>query len=412
MAIIQPTHQQNIEEYSSVTIEAIGDIQERIGRYFTRSEPRRRFMAYLIGLLSEVKRKNGCSLAEYAQEITPDGMQRLLTTAKWDAGAIRDELHAYIKDWFGDQQAVIVVGEAAFAKRGRHSAGVKKQFNEGSQRVENCQIGMFLGYATPRGTLLTDRELYVPEEWRNDWDRRSRAGIPETAFATRVTLAIRMVARAVGSGLPMGWVSTSELADIGAALHERLLAKHIPHIVEIRPSAAVQYTRGSRLIRASARDLLGPASNPQWQPIWPHGQLWSRVLLRGDTSGQTAVWLVARAARHGVPEQQYVAAGPATASLAELARAVQASAGIKCALARAKEQVGLDHYEARRYEAWYRHVTLALFADALLQAHALPRGDSQNGQVVTQTTHGMQDKGVQERCLHLRTTPAAISLAR
>ena len=169
-------------------------------------------MAYLGGLISEVERKNGCSLAEHAQEIAPDGMQRLLTTAKWDAGAIRDELHKYIDEKFGDPSSVIVVSQAAFTKRGRHSAGVKKQFNEDSQRVENCQIGMFAGYAAPRGTVLIDRELYVPEEWHDDWDRRSRAGIPEMAFVSQSALVIRMLSRVVDSRLPLSWVTTSGLA--------------------------------------------------------------------------------------------------------------------------------------------------------------------------------------------------------
>jgi hypothetical protein len=323
-----------------------------------------------------VQRKNGCSLAEYAQEIAPDGMQRLLTTAKWDVDAVRNELHRYIAEWFGDPRSVIVISQAAFAKRGRHSAGVKQQYNEDSQRVENCQLGLFLGYVTPRRTILADRELYLPEEWRRDRERRSRAGIPEVAFASRADLAIRMLGRVIGSDLPMAWVSTSELADVGPALHEWLASRRIPHIVEIRPSATMRCRRHARLVQASARDLLLQAPTRQWQQIWHQGPLWSRVLLRTEASEQTGVWLVVEATRDGMPDRHYVAAGPITASLAELARTAHAAAGIKDALARAKDRVGLDHYEARRYEAWYRHVTLALFADALLEAHARPSGDS------------------------------------
>ena len=371
-------------------------------------------MTYLTGLLSEVKRKNGCSLAEYAQEITPDGMQRLLTTAKWDAGAIRDELHNYVGERFGDPRSLMVVSQAAFTKRGCHSAGVKKQYNEASQRVENCQIGMFLGYATPRATILIDRELYVPEEWRDDGGRRARAGIPEMAFASRATLAARMLNRAFDSRLPMAWVTTAGLADAGPALHDWLQAERIPHVVEIRPSTAVHYKRGSRLVQGPACDLLDPVANPQWRRIWAKGPLWSRVLLRGDECGQDAVWLVARAARPSHPEHQFVASGPATTTLAELAGVAHASAGIMKALSRAKDRVGLDDYEARRYEAWYRHVTLALFADALLQAHACqPPG--QPGR--HSESRGAREKGAREPCLHHRTRPrqtrqAATSLAR
>jgi len=366
-------------------------------------------MAYLGGLISEVERKNGCSLAEHAQEITPDGMQRLLTTAKWDAGAIRDELHRYIDEKFGDPRSVIVVSQAAFTKRGRHSAGVKKQFNEDSQRVENCQIGMFTGYAAPRGTVLIDRELYVPEEWRDDWDRRSRAGIPEMAFASQSALVIRMLSRVVGSRLPLSWVTTSGLAHNGSAIHEWLYAQRIPHIVEVPPSATVQYKRGDRLIEASAGDLLGCMSFPQWRRFRPRGPVWSRVLLRGDSSGQNAMWLVASAARPGEPNQQYLAMGPATATLDELAGAAQACRYTKAALERAKDRVGLDHYETRRYVAWYRHVTLALFADALLEAHTGPQ--ARRGLTPPQLTQATAQKGVQEQCLHHQPR-LATSLAR
>jgi SRSO17 transposase len=415
MAIVRPADEDYFPVNSPVTWDLIGDVEERISQYFARSEPRRRFIAYLSGLLSGVERKNGCSLAEYAQEITPDGMQRLLTTAKWDAGAIRDELHKYINERFGDPQSVIVVSQAAFTKRGRHSAGVKKQFNEDSQRVENCQIGMFTGYSTPGGTILMDRELYVPEEWRDDWDRRSRAGIPEMAFASRTALAIRMITRAIGSQLPAAWVTTSGLADNGPALHEWLHAQRVPHIVEILPSAAVRYKRGNRLVEACARDLLGPVSNPQWRQFCQRDLLWSRVLLRADSSGQNGMWLVASATCPSKPRQQYLAAGPVTTTLAELAGAAQAFEGTKDALTRAKGRVGLDHYETRRYVAWYRHVTLALFADALLEAHGRPRGEAQHGLTAAQTIHEtreIREKGVRELCLHQRTVPHATSLAR
>jgi SRSO17 transposase len=412
MAIVQPADQDySTKRYSSVSSNMIEEVKERISPHFTRSEPRRRFIAYLSGLLSGVERKNGSSLAEYAQEVTPDGMQRLLTTAKWDAGAIRDELHKYINERFGDPQSVVVVTQAAFTKRGRHSAGVKKQFNEDSQRVENCQIGMFVGYVTPRSTILMDRELYVPEEWRDDRTRRSRAGIPEIAFASRTALATRMLARVISSELPMAWVTTSGLAHDGMTLHEWLWAQHVPHIVEVPPSAAVRYKRGSRLVQASVADLLGQGTTARWQRFHPWDPLWSRVLIRSDASGQNAMWLVASAARPGQPRQQYLAAGPVTTTLAELAGVAKTRARSKEALDRAKVRVGLDDYETRRYVAWYRHVTLALFAEALLQAHVRPRGDIECDLTRTATTRAIGERGVREICLH-HQRPAGTSLAR
>jgi SRSO17 transposase len=430
MTIVQSTRQHNIAPYSSVATEAISDIQERVGRHFSRSEPRKRFIAYLVGLLSEVQRKNGCSLAEFAQEIAPDGMQRLLTTAKWDVDAVRNELRSCVGEWFGDPRAIVVVNQAAFTKRGRHSAGVKQQYNEDSQRVENCQLGLFLGYATPHSTILVDRELYLPEEWHQDNERRSRARIPEVAFASRSALAIRMLGRAIDSELPMSWVSTSELADAGPALHEWLASRQVPHVVEIRASAPVHYERGSRLVSATARDLLQQASTRQWQQFWHSGRLWSRVLLRTDPTRDNGVWLVVQRMRDSRHDRYYVAAGPAGTTLGELARTAQAEIGVKTALNRAKDRVGLDHYEARRYEAWYRHVTLAMFADALLEAHGAPQHDApptppqtaqpqtvlprtaQPQTVLPQTVLPQTFQGARGRCPHYRTRQAAIMPAR
>jgi SRSO17 transposase len=347
-------------------------------------------------------------------------MQRLLTTAKWDVGAVRNELRSCVGERFGVPQSVIVVNPAAFTKRGHHSAGVKQQYNEDSQRVENCQLGLFLGYATPHRTILVDRELYLPEEWRHDDERRSRARIPEAAFASRTALAIRMLGRTIDSGIPMSWVSASELADAGPALHNWLTCRQISHVVEIRGSAPLLYERGARLARATARDLLSQSPARQWQQLRPPECLWSKVLLRTDPNRGTAVWLVVQRerARDSRQSRYYLAAGPADASLHELVRVARSTLGVKTALARAKDRVGLDHYEARRYEAWYRHVTLAMFADALLEAHsprndvipAIGLGDSQNGYPTPQTVQTVQ--GARGRCLHHRTRKPAISPAR
>jgi DDE superfamily endonuclease len=329
-------------------------------------------------------------------------MQRLLTTAKWDVDAVRNELLSCVTEWFGDPRSVVVVSQAAFAKRGRHSAGVQQQYNEDSQRVENCQLGLFLGYATPLGTTLVDRELYLPEEWRKDRERRSRAGIPELAFASRSDLAVRMLRRVMDSGLPMSWVTTSELADVGVVLHAWLTGQQVPHIVEVRPSAPLYYERGVRLVRATARDLQRQVPARRWQQIRYAQARWSRLLLRTDQASETSVWLIVRRMAGGAPGRPYVATGPSMATLPELARAASAAPGVKTAVARAKDRVGLDHYEARRYEAWYRHVTLALFADALLQAHTRAGSDGQHDQVTVQSA-----QGVRGRCLQT-TTPIAI----
>src|SRR5207249_3247243 len=140
-------------------------LHARIAPRFPRLELRRRALAYLRGLLSPLERKNGWQLAEELDEATPDGVQRLLAAAAWDAAGVRDDLRAYVVEQLGDPAAVLVVDETGFVKKGSHSAGVQRQYSGTAGRVENCQIGVFLVYATPRGQTYLDRELYLPTRW-------------------------------------------------------------------------------------------------------------------------------------------------------------------------------------------------------------------------------------------------------
>jgi SRSO17 transposase len=167
----------------TVELEALG---ARIGPRFARAEPRRRVLAYLQGLLGQVQRKNGWQLAEHAGEATPDGMQRLLATARWDPDQLRDDLRAFVIEHLGDPGAVLVVDETGFIKKGTSSVGVQRQYTGTSGKVDNCQLGVFLAYAAPAGHAFIDRALYLPRSWTDDPSRCQAAGVPtEVGFATR-----------------------------------------------------------------------------------------------------------------------------------------------------------------------------------------------------------------------------------
>jgi len=184
------------------------EVERRIMPRFARREARRQAWAYLRGLLSPVERKNGWQVAEVNGAPTPYGVQHLLGRAKWDADEVRDDLRPYLVEHLGDPQAVLVVDETGFLKKGQHSAGVARQYSGTAGRIENCQIGVFLTYASPQGHVLLDRDLYVPKEWTNDQTRCERAGIPEErAFATKPQLAQQMLKRAFDAGVPAAWVA-------------------------------------------------------------------------------------------------------------------------------------------------------------------------------------------------------------
>jgi SRSO17 transposase len=142
---------------------ALGALRERLAPRFSRAEPRRRARAYLAGLVGSAARKNGWQLAEGAGEATPYGMQRLLAGARWDAEAVRDDLRAFVVERLGDAAGVLVVDETGFLKQGDKSAGVARQYSGTAGRIENCQVGVFLAYAAPRGCAFLDRALYLPE---------------------------------------------------------------------------------------------------------------------------------------------------------------------------------------------------------------------------------------------------------
>jgi hypothetical protein len=126
-------------------------VHARIAGRFARAEPRRRVLAYLRGLVGNVGRKNGWQLAEHAGEATPDGMQRLLATADWDPDLVRDDLRGYVVEQLGDPGAVLVVDETGFLKKGTTSVGVQRQYSGTAGKVDNCQLGVFLAYASARG---------------------------------------------------------------------------------------------------------------------------------------------------------------------------------------------------------------------------------------------------------------------
>src|SRR5215213_8366638 len=173
-------------------------LHARIAPRFARPEPRRRALAYLRGLVSPVERKNGWQLAEQAGDATPDGMQRLLATAGWDADTVRDDLRAYVVEHLGDPGAVLVVDETGFLKKGEKSVGVQRQYSGTAGRIENAQVGVFVAYASEKGAAFVDRALYLPrEEWVNDPLRWAEAGVPEEVrFATKGELAKEMLRRA------------------------------------------------------------------------------------------------------------------------------------------------------------------------------------------------------------------------
>ena len=227
------------DEVAEVTrwAEGIEQVHECIGGRFRRPEPRRRVLDYLRRLLSPVERKNGWQLAEQAGDATPDGVQRLLSTYVWDADLVRDDLTGYVVEHLADAEAVLVVDETGFLKKGDKSVGVQRQYSGTAGRIENSQIGVFLAYAASRGRTLLDRELYLPQVWAEDWERRREAGVPEdVSFRTKPQLAQLMLERALESGVPFDWVAGDEVYGNDRNLRLWLEREGLSHVLAIKRS--------------------------------------------------------------------------------------------------------------------------------------------------------------------------------
>src|SRR5688500_16288877 len=245
------------------------EVHARIAGAFARAEPRARVLAYLRGLLGQLERKNGWTLAEAAGEVSPDGMQRLLRIADWNADAVRDQLRAYVLERLGPG-GVLIVDETGFIKKGTRSAGVGRQYTGTTGKIDNCQIGVFLAYATAAGRALIDRELYLPRAWTEDRERARAAGIgEEVGFATKPELARRMLTRALDAGVPAGWLTADEIYGQDKRLRVWCGQHGLPYVLGTAPTTpwppSTGGSGGSALDRRAAGIGLGSALGRRWR---------------------------------------------------------------------------------------------------------------------------------------------------
>ncbi len=235
------------------------------GRFY-RVEPRRRARAYVRGLLAPLAGKNGWTLAEAAGDLTPDGMQRLLNAAAWDADGVRDDLRDYAVSHLGERDGVLIVDETGFLKKGCKSAGVQRQYSGTAGRIENCQVGVFCAYATTKGRTLIDRELYLPKSWIADRARCREAAVPEEIeFATKPVLARRMLARALNAGVPAAWATADEAYGGDSKFRSWLEDQRIGYVVAVPSNQTIPAVAGTSradVLVAHAPDDASPIPRP------------------------------------------------------------------------------------------------------------------------------------------------------
>lgn len=348
----------------------------RFAPYFYRSEVRARSARYIRALLSPVPRKNGWQLGEAIGDPDPNGAQRLLYAARWDADAVRDELIRVVDDAFGDpDEGIFVIDETGFLKQGNKAAGVARQYSGTAGKIENCQIGVFLSYTAPCGTAFLDRRLYLPKHWIADGARRAAAGIPaEVTFQTKADLGQAMLAHAWAVGMRGGWVTADEQYGHDGVFRRWLTSQGMPAVLAVASNEHVWVKEGEHRWEGTVSAVAAGVPAEAWQRIscgdgakGPRWYAWAWVPVAGLVRAGWGHWLlVRRSLRDPTDLAYYLVSGPETTTLDEAVRVAGARWTIECCLEEAKGETGLDEYEVRSWQSWHRHITLSLVAHAFL----------------------------------------------
>jgi SRSO17 transposase len=358
----------------------------RIAGRFGRVEPRRRARAFLLGLLSDVDIRSCWQLAEQAGDASPHRMQRLLGEAVWDADAVRDDLCWYVVDELGGPDGVLILDDTGDVKKGVHTVGVQRQYTGTAGRIENAQVTVLLAYATARGRVLIDREVYLPRSWTDDPARMAAAGVPAgVGFATKITLGRRMLARALDAGVPTAWVTADEFYGGHASLRRDLQVRQVGYVLAVARSRHVTLAGGGKLRTVRMRADLAAAGLPRhaWQTRSAgrgskgerdYQWAWLRIVPPGDEQGGHH-WLLVRRSLTDGELAFYRCFSPRPVPLTSLVRVAGTRWCVEEAIQAGKGQVGLDEHQVRRWTSWYRYTTLVLLAHAILAVIAAREHD-------------------------------------
>lgn len=350
-------------------------VKESLGRVMPRRELRETASAFIDGLLSGVERKTGWLMAEQAGASRPYRMQALLGRSRWDADQLRDVVRNYTVASLGDQDGVLVVDETGFLKKGQHSVGVARQYSGTAGRIENCQIGVFLGYASRYGQALIDRRLYLPESWAKDRERCDKASVPrDLEFATKPRMAREMIQSALDAGLPCAYVLGDAVYGADSSLRRMLEARAQPYVLAVRGAHYMRRGLEQGFAGTCPQELVDELSEEDWArhtagegAKGPRLYEWARIRQPGRPREGFEFWILARRKPGKSAEKAYfLAFVPPGTTLAEMAAVAGLRWTIEECFERAKDDLGLDHCEARSWHGWHRHMTLCMLALAFL----------------------------------------------
>jgi SRSO17 transposase len=351
-----------------------------------RSEQRRNARTYVHGLLSDLDEKNAEAIA-YLHDQERQALQKFVGQAPWDDRPLVTELARQVGTELGEADGVLVFDPSAFPKKGTESVGVQRQWCGRLGKVDNCQVGVYLGYVSRREHALVDCRLFLPRGWATDRRRRRKAGVPrDVRFRTRHQLALDLLDEH-GKALPHGWVAGDDEMGRSSWFRRQLRLRResyllaVPSNTLVRDLAADPPSWGGR----GRRPKVPFVRVDRWCAALPESR-WQTLEVRDGEKGPLAVQMtrgLVQARTQGRPEEvpellvvfrerqadgtfrhDYLLSdgGSVVAPVAELARVFKAEHRIEECLRRAKGEAGLGDYQVRTWEGWHHHQTLALLA--------------------------------------------------
>jgi len=350
----------------------------RIGPLFYRTESRRHAEQYVRGLLAPLQRKNGWTIAEYVGEPEPKALQRFLNLTPWNVDDLLTLNRDYAMEHLASAAGILVADPTGFAKKGTKSVGVQRQYSGTLGRIDNCQIATFLAYVTPgRDRVLLDRRLYLPRgSWLAQPDRCAEAGVPQDIrFKTRPEQVIDMIDAAIEAEVPFGWFTADEEFGQNPGLREHLQAQHISYVMAVPKNTIFADAAGRQ---AEIRHRAPKLNHTAWQ---------RRACGIGTKGYRVYDWALLTSAdpdhpyliRKSIDDGElayYHCYNPNRAGFGELIHVAGARWPIEECFGSGKNEVGLDEYQVRKYDAWHRHITLAMLAHTFLTitAHKAKKG--------------------------------------
>ena len=373
-----------------------------------RSEQREHARTYLQGLLSDLQRKNAESMA-YRHDEDRQGLQTFIGRARWDHRPLMEELARQVGQELGEADGVLVLDPSGFPKKGRHSVGAERQWCGREGKVDNCQVGVFLGYVSHREHALVDLRLYLPKSWAQDRPRCRKCGVPreEMRFRTRHQLALEML-DCQGRWLPHGWIAGDDEMGRPAWFRGALAARGKRYLLAVPGNTTIRDLQA----QPPPYSGRGRPSQPRFQGLrrWSESlpaSAWTRLEVRDGEKGPLVVEIVSRRVvakidrkvgpeetlvvirsvdDEGKPKHDYhLSNAAAETPLAELARVAKAAHRIEECLERGKSEAGMAQYQVRTWIGWHHHLTLSLIATWFLVQEA------RRGKKVDPGNHGAPD---------------------